>query len=771
MENRAVTVGCAYCGEPIPATRPEGSAHCCEGCAFIDRLQASAAPLPPSIRTVETILQVEGVTCSACVARVGSALGAVAGVSEARLNPATRRARVVHDERLALDALVNALGKAGYRARAAQDPAEWEREERRRSLWRLALAGFAMMQIMMFAFPAYVADDGSLPWDIERLFALASLALILPVLAISARPIFAAAWRGAVAREPGMDLPVALGILVSFAASLAHTFNGGEVYYDSIAMFVFFLLAARHLERAALSRAADATDALSQLLPRRARRVTAAGFEEIDCHVLRVGDRVAIAVGEAAPADCLLVEGTTHFDEALVTGESAPVVKRHGDTLLAGTVNLSSPIEARVTRAGADQTLERIRSLVERAAGERPYWTLIADRIAGHFAVAVVALAATGAFAWSFVDPSRALWVAIATLVVSCPCALALATPAAITAAVHRLARRGVLVTRGRALESLASVTHVVFDKTGTLTTGRMRLAAVETFGRMSRERCLALAAALEAALPHPIAHAIAGAAPGPRAPAINMKVFPGEGVEGEVGGNRYRVGNGRFCETVAGSPAPTVGDDSAPGAFLASAEGWLAAFRLEDALRPESAELVRQLREAGCEIVLLSGDRRSVVEPIAAALGIRERIADADPRTKSLFVSRLMATGARVAMVGDGVNDAPVLASAHVAMTPASGTAIAQSQADFILANPSLLSIVEALDTARRTRAIVKQNLAWAAAYNAAAIPLALAGVLTPWIASLGMSLSSLFVVLNALRLSGTRLPPSASRALIPDP
>jgi Cu2+-exporting ATPase len=764
MENRAaITLGCAYCGGPVPATR-RGSLYCCEGCAFVHGLQdAVPRAAPADAKSVETILQVEGVTCAACVARVASALGAVAGVSEASLNLATRRARVVHDEGLGHEALVRALGKAGYRAREARDPVEWERAERRRSLWRIALAGFAMMQIMMFALPAYIADDGSLPWDVERLFALASLALTLPVLAFSARPIFSAAWHGLRAREPGMDLPVALGIAVSFAASLANTFSGGDVYYDSIAMFVFLLLGARHLEHAALARGADPTESLAQLLPRRARRVGPDGFRDIECDALRAGETVAIAVGEAAPADCRLLEGATHFDESLVTGESAPVAKRGGDAILAGTVNLSSPVQARVERAGADQTLERIRALVERAAGDRPRWTLIADRIARRFAVAVVALAAAGAIAWSFVDPSRALAVAIATLVVSCPCALALATPAAVTAAVNRLARRGILVTRGRALEALASVTHVVFDKTGTLTTGRMRLSSLETFGREDRDRCLQLAAALEVALPHPIAHAIAGAATGARLAATHLKAFPGEGVEGLLGGVRYRVGSARFCAQLHGGRAPFRDDASAPGAFLADENGWLAAFRFEDALRPESAALIRHLRDAGCEIVLLSGDRRAVVDPIAAALGISERIAAADPARKAAFVARLIAAGARVAMVGDGVNDAPGLAGAHVAIAPANGTALAQSQADFILANPSLLSIAEALDTARRTRTIVKQNFAWAAAYNAVSVPLALAGILAPWMAALGMSLSSLLVVGNALRLARASPPPPA--------
>jgi Cu2+-exporting ATPase len=712
-------------------------------------------------RTVETLLHVEGVACSGCVARVRSALTGIDGVSEAGLNLATGTARVVHGERVALNVMIQALARAGYRAFERCDEPEGLRAERRRSLWRLALAAFAMMQIMMLALPAWMADEGTLPWDVRRLFALASLALTIPVLAISARPIFAAAWRGAVSGEPGMDLPVALGLLVSFAASVANTFNGGDVYYDSVAMFVFLLLAARHLERKALARVSEATESLAQLLPRRARRLTASGYEEVPCESLAAGDRVAVGLGEAAPADLALIGPATDFDEALVTGESVPVAKHAGDILLAGTVNLSAPVEARVVRAGRDQTLQRIRSLVERAALDKPRWTLIADRVARHFSVAVLALAAGGAIAWSFVDPSRALAVAIATLVVSCPCALALATPAAVTAAVNRLARRGVLVTSARALESLAGVTHVVFDKTGTLTTGRLRLAGVETFAGAVRDECIAIAAALESALPHPIAHAIAGASPDGTAQASELKAFPGEGVEGTIAGHRYRIGSARFCAAISPGTIGVRDDSGSPVAYLADANGLIAAFRFEDTVRPEARMLVTRLNKAGCEVAVLSGDRAAVVGPIADALGIRERVSGADPQAKAAYVARLEAAGARIAMVGDGVNDAPVLAGAHVAIAPANGTAIAQAQAGFLLANPSLLGIAEALDTARRTRRIVRQNLAWAAGYNAVMLPLALSGMLTPWIASLGMSLSSLLVVMNALRLV-PRSPPA---------
>jgi len=717
---------------------------------------ATAETAPPATETVETFLHVEGVTCAACVARVESALARIPQVREARLNLATRRARIVHARDLPLTALTRALAAAGYRAGEARDREGARRDERRRSLWRLALAAFAMMQIMMFALPAYIADEGTLSADVERLFALAGLALIVPVLLVSARPIFAAAWAGLRRGDPGMDLPVALGILAAFAASLHNTFSGGDVYYDSIAMFVCFLLAARHLESEALAHTANASEALAALLPRRARRKQGTAHEEVECGSLAVGDIVMVAVGEAAPADLLLESGGTEFDEALVTGESAPVPKLPGDSILAGTINLVAPIEARVARCGGEQTLERIERLVERAAADKPRWALAADRVARHFAWIVIALAALGAAAWSLADPSRALWVAVATLVVSCPCALSLAAPATVSAALGRLARGGVLATRARALETLAGVTHFVFDKTGTLTTGRLRLAKVETLGRREAEACLGIAAALEAALPHPIAHALAGAQARSPVAADSLKATPGAGVEGSVAGRRYRIGSADYCAALCSDAAMLAVDDrsAAPLAILVDEEEVLAILHFEDTLRPEASELVTRLRQAGCEVVLLSGDRRAVVEPIAAALGIRERVAGATPEAKARFVERLTAMGARVAMVGDGVNDAPVLAIAPVAIALGQGAAAAQSQADFIVLNSSITAIADALAVAKRARAIIRQNLAWAIAYNAIALPLALGGFLTPWLASLGMSLSSLLVVGNALRL-----------------
>ena len=780
-DNRAPDLPkCAHCGAPAPhpvvRTGPDGAPlmFCCTGCAGVHGLARAASPAPapspestpapapgPAPAATETVFDVEGVSCAACVTRVESALARLPGVEESSLNLASRRVRIRHSPATSREQLAAVIARAGYRARQpGRDPKSLRRAEERRALWRLSVAGFAMMQIMMLAFPAYLDDDGSMTWDIERLLNIASLVITVPVLLFSSGPIFRAAWHGIAARQPGMDVPVALGIVVSFLASLYGTWSGGVVYYDSITMFVFFLLTGRYFEARALSGTVDAADSLAQLLPQRAWRLDGMERSEIDPSVLVPGDIVSIPAGEAAPADAAVVSGATEFDESLLTGETYPVQKAPGDKVLAGSINLASPVTARVERAPGEAMLDVIRRQMERAASQKPRWALVADRIATHFVVAIVVLAALGTLVWAWIDPSKAIWVGVSTLVVTCPCALSLATPVALTACVNALSRHGVMVTSGRAIEALACATHLVFDKTGTLTTGRMHLRAVEVLGDLDRNACLLLAASLESALSHPIAHALVKARPaGGTVPEVTqVRTVAGAGVEARTGERLIRVGSPAYCADIAGSPFPCPTDSSEPVAAMAAQGQWLAAFHFEDALRPESRELVSRARAAGCEVVLLSGDRAPVVDRVAAELGIVERIAGASPEEKARRVEEMAARGAVVAMIGDGINDAPVLARAQVSIALASGAALAQSQADFVVANPSLLAIGEAIVLARRTRRIIRQNIAWAIAYNALTLPLALGGFLTPWLASLGMSLSSLLVVANALRLMRRR-------------
>jgi len=590
------------------------------------------------------------------------------------------------------------------------------------------------------------------------------------VLLFCSGPIFRAAWHGLVARQPGMDLPVAIGVAVSFVASLHGTFRGGPVYYDSITMFVFFILCGRYFESRALSGTVDAADSLAQLLPRRAWKLSGDERIETDPAALAPGDLVSIPAGEAAPADARVVSGRSEFDESLLTGESYPVQKSSGDLVLAGSVNLASPVQARVEREPGAATVDLIRRQMERASSQKPRWALLADRVATAFVGIVIVLAALGAFVWLSIDPSKALEVAVATLVVTCPCALSLATPVAVTACVNALSRIGVMVTSGRAIEALASATHVVFDKTGTLTTGRMRLREVHVLGARDRDACLAMAAALEGALSHPVAHALVAARPAGMALPAMTALMPvaGAGVEARMGETVVRVGSPAWCAELAGSPFPLPLDSDEPLAAMAEGGAWLAAFRFDDSLRPEARALVDRLRADGLAVVLLSGDRAAVVDRVGEALGVSERRSGANPEDKARFVEALAASGAVVAMIGDGINDAPVLARAQVSLALAGGAALAQSQADLVIANPSLGAIGEALSLARRTRRIIRQNVAWSIGYNIVMLPLALSAQLTPWVAALGMSISSLLVVGNALRLlrGGPSAPPRPTEA-----
>ncbi|QJR14174.1 heavy metal translocating P-type ATPase [Usitatibacter palustris] len=722
--------------------------NCCEGQSYVDALGKSQPA-----GGAETTLEVEGASCGACVARIETALRAVPGVSVASFNLATRRASVSHATTITKGELEAAVARAGYRATtgARRDPAR----DRRTALWRAGVAGLAMMQVMMLAWPAYIADEGTLTWDQERLLSFAALLLTIPVLAFSAIPIWVNAWRGLRAGHPGMDVPVALGLIAATIASLPATFHGGPVYYESVAMFVFFLATARWFEARALAATVASSEALARLLPRKAVRLTAQGQREaVEPAALVPGDLVWIAAGDAAPADCTLEEGQTDFNEALLTGESAPAAKRAGDAILAGSVNLSAPVRARVTRAGEEQTLSVVRRLVERAAASKPRWALLADRYASHFVVGVVLLAAIAAVAWSFIDPARALPVAMAVLVVSCPCALSLATPVALTASANALAARGVLVTDGAAIERLADIDRVVFDKTGTLTTGRLRIATIDVLGDVDELRCLQIAAALEQAMPHPIAHALVASGARPLAVKALLAV-PGAGVEARLDGVVHRVGSAQFCREIAGEPPTLPPEDDSPRVALVREGAWLAVIRFDDTLRTEAPEVIARLRELGVESSLVSGDRAPVVDRVARATRITHAVSAASPDDKLQILEGFRATGEKVAMVGDGVNDAPSLAAAHVAIALGQGAALAQSQAGLVLINPSLMAIPEAIETARRTRRVIAQNLAWAAGYNLVTIPLAAAGVLAPWMASLGMSVSSLLVVLNALRIA----------------
>jgi Cu2+-exporting ATPase len=694
----------------------------------------------------EATLILERIRCAACLWLNEQALRRQPGVLRADVNFTTQRAQVAWDPRVTrLSKILEAIRAVGYDAYPF-DPRRGDalaRRERRRALWRLFVAGFGAMQVMMYAWPAYVdAGAGTLSPEAEGLMRWASLLLTTPVLLFACGPFFSGAWQDAKRRRISLDTPIALGLAAGFAASAWATVSGGgAVYFDSIAMLAFLLLGARTAELFARQRASRELDRLARWMPSFALRLQGASTERIPAHALAPGDRVLVGAGERIPADGVVEEGVSSADESLLTGESRAVDKRAGAVLLGGSVNLEQPLTMRVTRAGADTQAAAIGRLVERAAASRPLLVERADSFAQALTTVVIA---TAALAWL---ASGDVWVAVAVLVATCPCALALAAPIVLTRAGAQLLARGAALTRSRALEALERATDVVLDKTGTLTLGRPSIARVAMLSDVGESRCRALATALEAWSNHPLARAFRSVGDTPTLQGVRN--VAGHGVEARVDGRPVRIGSRRFCAEIAGATAP----EAKAQVFLAEEGRWLAAFFIDDALRPEAAEVVRSLAARGLRLHLVSGDDPALVESLARRLGIESWVGGAAPQEKFDFVTRLQSAGRVVAMVGDGLNDAPVLARADASVAMGAGADAAQLQADVVLTGERLGALEDVLQVSRGAMRLVRQNLGWALAYNAVALPAAALGWIGPWEAAIGMSASSFIVVLNALR------------------
>jgi len=714
-------------------------------------------------REATSQFRLSGLYCAACAGLIEEALARVDGVLEARVHAATSLALVRWDpRRTQASALVEAVRGAGYGAvpdAAASVRAQREAEQRR-ALWRLFVAGFCMMQVMMYATPAYVSAPGEISPDMLRLLQWASWVLSLPVMLFSAGPFFQGAWNSLRQRRMGMDVPVSLGILVTFVASSGATFDPGgvfghEVYFDSLTMFVFFLLGGRWLELRARHRVALSLEASTARLPDSVERLRDdGGVERVPVARLAAGDRVRVSAGQAFPADGVLLEGRSFADESLLTGESEPLPKQVGDDLVAGSLNLRAPVVMKVLRLGEDTRQAGIVALMRSALTQRPRLVRQAERIAGPFLWAVLGLAAAATLAWSFIEPSRAVWVAVSVLIVTCPCALSLAAPSALLAATGALARRGVLLQRLEALEALAAIDTVVFDKTGTLTSERLELGGVRLLAAGEQAASLLQRASSLAALSsHPASRALVDAA-GPIDPAPGWREVheqAGQGLEGQdEHGTAWRLGRGDWVDaSLAPGAVP-------PGAICFGPAGRaLVVFELRERLREDAQPTLERLRAQGLGVALLSGDAPQRAAALAQRLDIDEVRGGATPADKLAAVAAWQSEGRRVAMVGDGLNDAPVLARADVSFAFAHGSDVARSGADVVLLGTRLGDVALARDLARRTLRVIRQNFAWSALYNAACVPLALAGWLPPWAAGIGMASSSLLVVLNALRLA----------------
>jgi Cu2+-exporting ATPase len=800
--------GCFHCGLPVlPGTAfravVDGAERtmCCAGCVAASELIAASglaayyryrerpggtpASLTPAGRAELTrwdhpalqrtyasseagslrraTFAIEGMRCGACAWLIEQRLARVAGVREIAVDLASARADVVWDGAVTRPSeLLAEIASLGYPSRPYRPDLEEEarRAEYRAALWRLAVAGLGAMQVMMYAVGLYAGAMQGMEERYRDFLRWVSAVVTAPVLVIAGGPFFTAAWRDLRNRRVGIDVPVALALGLTFAASLgAAVLRTGDVYFESVCMFIFLLSLGRFVEMRTRHRAAAAIEHALRRPPACATRLRADGEHEVvSVWELVPGDVVLVKPGETAPADGTVVAGRGWVDESMLTGEHWPRRKDAGDPVAGGTQNGESPLTLRVERVGGDTVLAGILRLVDRASRERPRLARVADRVAARLLPGLVGLAVLSGAVWAWIDPARTVWVMVAVLVVSCPCALSLATPAALAAAGAALVRRGVLPTRGHVLETLGRATHVLFDKTGTLTEARLRLVRALPVGEAGVDDSLAVARAMERGSEHPIAAAFdAGPIPAHAArPAVEaLTAVAGRGIEAIVHGRPHRLGLPEWAATVCDGSLPLEppGEDGT-WILLAAADGPRCWFELEEVVRRDAIAAVGALRALGLDVQVVSGDTAAAVGRLAHRLDVTVARSRATPEAKLAHARNLQQAGGVVVMVGDGVNDAPGLGGADVAIAMGGGSDLARSRADAMLLQDDLGVLPEAIRLARRTRRVIGENLAWAIGYNAIAIPLAAAGLVPPWWAAIGMSLSSLLVVVNAGKL-----------------
>jgi Cu2+-exporting ATPase len=741
--------------------------------AELAEITRTLTPRADGARRLEAVLTVDGVHCAACVVSIEAELRQ--SVESISVNAATRRARLVFlPDSQPLSSLFERIERLGYRPRPVSREAIGMAEQagRRVALWRMLVAGLCMMQVMMYAVPRYTAAALEMPPDIVRLLTWAEWTLSLPVLVFAVGPFFRNAWRDLRQRRIGMDVPVAVGVAVTFVSSSAAIARGdGEVWFDSLTMFVAFLLIGRWLESVARERALSGLGDLTARLPQTIERIESDGsVAMIGVRRLAPNDRIRIVPGQVVPADGRVESGRSHADESPLTGESHPIVKQVGDTLASGSLLIDAPLVMVVERAPRDSRMQEIADLIASASARKPRLAQLADRWAGPFLAAILVLAAAAWLGWQFIDPQRALAVATAVLVVSCPCALSLATPTALLAASGQMARLGLLARSPQTIESLAQADTFVFDKTGTLSLDRLALVSVQMVVPEAEadfteaSQALGLAAALDADSLHPAAAALRRACH--EDPQASRHVFELTDITEHAGQgiSAMYAHEGRHRSVRLGRPGFSGPSGEIDEGIILSVDGApIARFRLAESIRPDTDATIRALREAGLSLEILSGDEPARVASLAARLGIDRYQSRASPQDKLARLIDLQQRGHRVAMVGDGINDAPVLAQAQVSISFATGAPLAQHQADLLILGDRLHSLTEARRLSLRALKVVRQNLVFAIVYNLLSIPLALAGVLPPWLAGLGMAASSVVVVLNAMRLapsSGTSAP-----------
>ncbi|MCR9367294.1 heavy metal translocating P-type ATPase [Vibrio antiquarius] len=779
---------CYHCGEDVPANTDfkvdilgESRKMCCPGCetvaqtivdsGLVSYYQYRTAPaekadlVPEQLQALihydnedvqsefvrnrenvsEVTLSLEGVSCAACAWLIEKQVSNTAGLVSIRVNTTTNRALLAWDKtQVRLSELLSVIHKLGYKAapfEADKQEASYHRMMKQ-YLYRLGIAGLATMQVMMLAVALYLEVFGDLEPEFKNYFRWVSLIFATPVLLYSALPFYLNAWRSIKGRTLGMDVPVSIALIFAYVASLIATVTEqGEVFFESISMFTFFLLVGRFLEMRARRKAAAASGNLLKLIPAIA---TTLDGEQIPVKTLKVGDRIRVLPGEHIPADGKVISGRIHIDESMLTGESVHVVKREGDAVYAGTLNGDESFELEVMSCKADSMISNIVRLQDEAQHSKPKIAEIADVVARYFVGAILIISAGTWFYWHQTKPDEAFWIMLSVLVATCPCALSLATPTALTCATSRMGNFGILLRKGHVFETLCKINHLVVDKTGTLTKGDIEICDTKVLSDLPKEDCLSLAAALEAHANHPIARSFASYANDDFV-VYEVQNVIGSGIEGIWNGKVVKIGSAAFVQGKESEESHAV--------YLSVDGEHVASFYYRDPIRKESKAFVQRFADAGIKTTLLTGDSLSNARPVANEIGIDHVVASAKPEDKLAYLKSLDEDSITM-MVGDGINDAPTLAGAHLSVAMGGGTDVAKASADMTLLGDNLEKLLEARLLALRTRKIIRENLAWSLGYNLLILPLAVAGLVAPYIAVVGMSASSIIVVSNSLRL-----------------
>ncbi|MBV1915568.1 MAG: cadmium-translocating P-type ATPase [Pseudomonadales bacterium] len=709
----------------------------------------------------EILLSIEGIHCAACVWLIERQVSQIPGVQTATVNLSNHRARIQWDPAEAkLSSILAALQSIGYTGHPFQPHAEEAifKREQKQAILRLGIAAIGMAQAMMYAIPLYFGAGEEIGDEYRNILRWASLVITTPVVFISAWPFFTSALRDIQSLRPGMDVPVSLAVGGGYIASVWATITyQGEVYFDSVSMFTFFLLLSRYIEMRARHSSGRSEQSLHRILPDFALKLVDDTVVETPIKSLHPGDRVLIKSGEIVPVDGEIESGISQLNEATMTGEFYPISKQPGDTVLAGTGNIENPIKILVTKTINESRLNLIENLLEQVQHQKPKIAQQADKVAGYFVSAVLLISVLVYSYWRIYQPESAFWITLSVLVVTCPCALSLATPTAITAAVHALRKIGFLITGKQTLPGLAATTDLVFDKTGTLTVGELRIDSTKTTPAYTEAQVLELAKILEEDSEHPIARAFKKLPiETPQLNCTQRRQRTGLGVEGIIGQKPYRIGQQSFvAEIIQNSDSELPASFTGSSIFLADGSGYIASFKLNDQIRDHTKETIDQLKNSGLQVSLISGDSSDAPQATATQIGISTVFSSMLPEQKVEFVTAQQKLGKQLVMVGDGINDAPVLSASDVSIAMGSGTDLAKTHADAVLLTNDLSVIPMAIQHAKKTQRIIWQNISWAILYNLTALPLAASGSLEPYMAAIGMSASSLIVVANAYRLT----------------